>query len=53
MPGINGAYTNFKLGQYIGLAGDWLWIESDNEDERVEFAVENLVFAPAMSITAL
>ena len=44
-PGIEGAYTNFKPGQYTGLASEWLWVESDDAEERVEFAFEKLVFA--------
>ena len=39
-----GSYTNFRPGQLTRF-GDWLWIESDDPEERQEVHVGNLVFA--------
>ena len=39
-----GGYTSFQPGQLTRF-GDWLWIESDNLEERQEVHVGNLVFA--------
>ena len=42
---IGGGYTNFKPGQYTGLAEEWLYIEADDPEEAQDFHVGNLVFA--------
>ncbi len=42
---IGGGYTNFKPGQYTGLAEEWLYIEADDPEEAQNFHVGNLVFA--------
>jgi monoamine oxidase len=39
-----GGYTNFQPGQFTRF-GDWLWVESDDPEERQEVHVGNLVFA--------
>jgi len=39
-----GGYTSFQPGQLTRF-GDWLWIESDDPEERQEVHVGNLVFA--------
>ena len=44
-PGIMGAYTNFKPGQYTSFVADCLWVESEEEAGRVNFAAGNVVFA--------
>ncbi|PSN11775.1 FAD-dependent oxidoreductase [filamentous cyanobacterium CCT1] len=41
---IGGGYTSFKPGQYTEFSG-YLYIESDDPDERQDVAVGNLVFA--------
>ena len=43
-PFAGGAYTNFKPGQLTGF-GEFLYIESDDPDERQDVHVGNLVFA--------
>ena len=43
-PFARGAYTNFKPGQLTGF-GEFLYIESDDPDERQDVHVGNLVFA--------
>jgi monoamine oxidase len=39
-----GGYTSFQPGQLTRF-GDWLWIESEDPEERQEVHVGNLVFA--------
>jgi monoamine oxidase len=39
-----GGYTNFQPGQLTRF-GEWLWVESDDPEERQEVHVGNLVFA--------
>jgi monoamine oxidase len=39
-----GGYTSFQPGQLTRF-GDWLWVESDDPEERQEVHVGNLVFA--------
>ena len=43
-PFARGAYTNFRPGQLTGF-GEFLYIESDDPDERQDVHVGNLVFA--------
>lgn len=43
-PYIGGGYTSFKPGQYLEF-GEYLYIESEDPDERVDVHVGNLVFA--------
>ncbi len=43
-PYIRGGYTSFKPGQYLEFA-EFLYIESDAPDERLDVSVGNLVFA--------
>lgn len=43
-PYIKGGYTNFKPGQYLKF-GRFLYIESDDSDERQDVYIGNLVFA--------
>jgi len=43
-PYIGGGYTNFKPGQYLEFS-EFLYIESDDPEERVDVYVGNLVFA--------
>ena len=39
-----GSYTSFQPGQLTRF-GDWLWVESDDPEERQEVHVGNLIFA--------
>ncbi|MBD2461976.1 FAD-dependent oxidoreductase [Oscillatoria sp. FACHB-1407] len=41
---IGGGYTNFKPGQYLKFS-EFLYIESENPEERVDVHIGNLVFA--------
>jgi monoamine oxidase len=41
---IQGGYTSFKPGQYLDF-GEYLYIESDDPEERQDVHVGNLVFA--------
>ncbi|NJL39971.1 MAG: FAD-dependent oxidoreductase, partial [Leptolyngbyaceae cyanobacterium SM1_4_3] len=43
-PYIGGSYTNFQPGQYTEF-GEFLYIESDDPEERQDVFVGNLVFA--------
>ena len=43
-PYIGGSYINFKPGQYLEFS-EFLYIESDDPEERVDVHVGNLVFA--------
>lgn len=43
-PYIQGGYTSFKPGQYTEF-GEYLYIESDDPDERQDVAIGKLVFA--------
>lgn len=43
-PFIGGGYTNFRPGQYLKF-GEYLYIESEDPDERVDVHVGSLVFA--------
>jgi len=43
-PLARGAYTNFKPGQYLEFS-EFLYIESDDPEERQDVAIGNLVFA--------
>ena len=43
-PFARGAYTNFRPGQLTGF-GEFLYIESDDPDDRQDVHVGNLVFA--------
>ncbi len=43
-PLTQGSYTNFKPGQYLEF-GEFLYIESDDPEERQDVNIGNLVFA--------
>ncbi|NCJ06709.1 NAD(P)-binding protein [Synechococcales cyanobacterium C] len=43
-PFIGGGYTSFKPGQYVEFS-DYLYIDSEDPDERVDVHVGSLVFA--------
>jgi monoamine oxidase len=43
-PYIGGGYTSFGLGQYLEFS-EFVYIESDNPEERQDVSVGNLVFA--------
>lgn len=41
---VRGSYTNFQPGQYTKFSS-WMYVESDNPEERQDVIVDNLVFA--------
>jgi monoamine oxidase len=43
-PYIEGGYTNFRPGQYLEFS-EFVYIESDDPEERQDVHVSNLVFA--------
>jgi monoamine oxidase len=43
-PLVRGSYTNFKPGQYLEFS-EFMWIESEEAEERQDVSVGNLLFA--------